>query len=116
MESFLPRSHAMPSSSAPKLEINCSAHFIPWLQTQFISLAFTTYQTNRVFFIGCNEQGRVAAYERLFDKPMGVIEDATTSNLAITAPTTSMAAMAMIPSSADWATIFSWAVVTVMTC
>jgi uncharacterized protein (TIGR03032 family) len=72
MESFLPRSHAMPSSSAPKLEINCSPHFIPWLQTQFISLAFTTYQTNRVFFIGCNEQGGVAARERLFDKPMGM--------------------------------------------
>ncbi|MDZ8023153.1 MAG: TIGR03032 family protein [Nostoc sp. DedQUE11] len=72
MESFLPRSQAMPSLSPPKLEINCSPHFIHWLQKQFISLTFTTYQTNRVFFIGCNEQGRVAAYERLFDKPMGM--------------------------------------------
>jgi protein O-GlcNAc transferase len=72
MESFLPRSHAMPSSSAPKLEINCSPHFISWLQRQFISLAFTTYQTNRLFFIGCNDQGKIAAHERLFDKPMGM--------------------------------------------
>ncbi|BAY79547.1 hypothetical protein NIES25_60320 (plasmid) [Nostoc linckia NIES-25] len=72
MESFLPRSYAMPSSTAPELEINCSPHFIPWLQTQFISLAFTTYQTNRLFFIGCNEQDRVTACERLFDKPMGI--------------------------------------------
>nr|MDZ8063516.1 TIGR03032 family protein [Nostoc sp. EkiNYC01] len=72
MESFLPRSDAMSSSSAPKLEISCSPHFLPWLQTQLISLAFTTYQTNRLFFIGCNEQGRLAAYERLFDKPMGM--------------------------------------------
>ncbi|MGF1934881.1 MAG: TIGR03032 family protein [Nostoc sp. ChiQUE02] len=72
MESFLPGSNAVPGLSAPKLEINCSPHFIPWLQTQFVSLAFTTYQTNRLFFIGCNEQGRVAARERLFDKPMGM--------------------------------------------
>ncbi|MFN6474647.1 MAG: TIGR03032 family protein [Nostoc sp. SerVER01] len=72
MESFLPRTQAMPSLSPPKLEINCSPHFIHWLQKQFISLAFTTYQTNRLFFIGCNEQGRVAAHERLFDKPMGM--------------------------------------------
>ncbi|WP_242062141.1 TIGR03032 family protein [Nostoc punctiforme] len=72
MESFLPRSHAMPSSTAPELEIKCSPHFILWLQTQFISLAFTTYQTNRLFFIGCNEQDRVTACERLFDKPMGM--------------------------------------------
>ncbi|WP_445637749.1 DUF4915 domain-containing protein [Nostoc sp. DSM 114161] len=72
MESFLPRSHAMPSSTAPELEIKYLRHFIPWLQTQFISLAFTTYQTNRLFFMGCNEQDRVSARERLFDKPMGI--------------------------------------------
>ncbi|PHJ71913.1 hypothetical protein VF03_19195 [Nostoc linckia z2] len=72
MESFLPRSYAMPSSTAPELEIKCLPHFIPWLQTQFISLAFTTYQTNRLFFIGCNEQNRVSVKERLFDKPMGM--------------------------------------------
>ena len=58
--------------TVPKLEITCSPHFVPWLQTQFVSLAFTTYQTNRLFFIGCNQQGRVAAHERLFDKPMGM--------------------------------------------
>ncbi|WP_260446898.1 TIGR03032 family protein, partial [Nostoc sp. 2RC] len=72
METFLPRSDAMSSASSPKLDINCSPHFISWLQTQFISLAFTTYQTNRLFFIGCNEQGKLAAHERLFDKPMGL--------------------------------------------
>ncbi|MEH2258541.1 TIGR03032 family protein [Nostoc sp.] len=72
MESFLPRSNPISFSSAPKLEITCSPHLVPWLQTQFVSLAFTTYQTNRLFFIGCNSQGRVAAHERLFDKPMGM--------------------------------------------
>ncbi|WP_256875282.1 TIGR03032 family protein [Nostoc sp. C052] len=72
MESFLPYSNAMPLSSAPKLEIACSSHLVTWLQTHLLSLTFTTYQTNRLFFIGCNEQGRVVAKERLFDKPMGM--------------------------------------------
>ncbi|WP_414570071.1 bluetail domain-containing putative surface protein [Nostoc sp. CCY 9925] len=57
MESFPLYGNAMPSSSAPKLEITCSPHLVTWLQNQFISLAFTTYQTNRLFFIGCNQQG-----------------------------------------------------------
>ena len=43
-----------------------------WLDTQKISLAFTTYQTNRLFLIGCKPDGRLAVNERLFDKPMGL--------------------------------------------
>ncbi|MEH2309282.1 DUF4915 domain-containing protein [Nostoc sp.] len=62
----------MTSLNVPQLKISCSPQLVPWLQKQCISLAFTTYQTNRLFFIGCNKQGKVAAYERLFDKPMGM--------------------------------------------
>lgn len=47
-----------------------------WLQTQAISLACTTYQTNRLFLIGCNSQGGVAVHERLFDKTRGMYADA----------------------------------------
>jgi uncharacterized protein (TIGR03032 family) len=43
-----------------------------WLNTQQISLAFTTYQTNRLFLVGCKPEGRLAVNERLFDKPMGL--------------------------------------------
>ncbi|MBC1241533.1 TIGR03032 family protein, partial [Nostoc sp. 2RC] len=72
MENSLPLSDGISSSNIPKLEINCSPQLASWLQTQGISLAFTTYQSNRLFFIGCNQQGRIAAHERLFDKPMGM--------------------------------------------
>lgn len=58
--------------SLPQLEITCSPQLIAWLQSQCISLAFTTYQTNRLFFIGCTHQSMIAAHERLFDKPMGM--------------------------------------------
>ncbi|MBD2359281.1 DUF4915 domain-containing protein [Tolypothrix sp. FACHB-123] len=72
MENSLPYSDSISSENLPKLEINCSPQLACWLQTQGISLAFSTYQTNRLFFIGCNDQGKIAAHERLFDKPMGM--------------------------------------------
>lgn len=46
-----------------------------WLGTQGISLGFTTYQTNRLFLVGCHPDGRLAVNERLFDKPMGLFAE-----------------------------------------
>jgi uncharacterized protein (TIGR03032 family) len=43
-----------------------------WLQDSGLSLAFTTYQTNRLFLVGCKPEGKLAVHERLFDKPMGL--------------------------------------------
>ncbi|NOS87752.1 MAG: TIGR03032 family protein [Methylococcaceae bacterium] len=43
-----------------------------WLNQQHISLAFSTYQTNRLFLVGCKADGHLAVNERLFDKPMGL--------------------------------------------
>jgi len=59
--------------TTPTLDIQASASLWHWLHDQHISLALTTYQTNRLFFIGCKpEPGRLAIHERLFDKPMGL--------------------------------------------
>jgi uncharacterized protein (TIGR03032 family) len=57
--------------TSPTLAITASEQLADWLHQRQISLAFTTYQTNRLFFIGSNN-GRIAAHERLFDKPMGL--------------------------------------------
>ncbi len=54
------------------LEITCSRHFLSWLQDQEISLAFTTYQTNRLFLIGLKPNGQLSSFERLFDRAMGL--------------------------------------------
>jgi uncharacterized protein (TIGR03032 family) len=43
-----------------------------WLAQQQIGLAFTTYQTNRLFLVGRKADGTLAVNERLFDKPMGL--------------------------------------------
>ena len=63
------------STAATPLLISSTEGFADWLQQQEISLAFTTYQTNRLFLIGCKEDGKLAANERLFDKPMGLFLD-----------------------------------------
>jgi uncharacterized protein (TIGR03032 family) len=46
-----------------------------WLNESQISLVFTTYQTNRLFLVGINPEGRLAVNERLFDKPMGLFAE-----------------------------------------
>ncbi|MDM8553511.1 TIGR03032 family protein [Desulfococcaceae bacterium HSG7] len=54
------------------VEIDVSRHFLQWLYEERISLAFTTYQTNRLFLIGLKPDGALSTFERLFDRPMGL--------------------------------------------
>jgi uncharacterized protein (TIGR03032 family) len=56
-------------------KIHGSAGLWQWLQDTKISFAFTTYQTNRLFMVGCKADGKLAVNERLFDKPMGLFAD-----------------------------------------
>lgn len=59
--------------ASPPLSVASSPDFAPWLATQQLSFAFTTYQTNRLFCVGTDAEGqRLALHERLFDKPMGL--------------------------------------------
>ncbi|GFE68967.1 TIGR03032 family protein [Chroococcus sp. FPU101] len=55
-----------------KLEINTSRQFVPWLAEQNISLAFTTYQAGKVFFIGLQPNGQLSVFERTLDRCMGL--------------------------------------------
>ena len=41
------------------LEIQVSRHFLGWLADAGASLAFTTYQTNRLFLLGMKPDGRL---------------------------------------------------------
>jgi len=58
--------------SKPEVSMVGSDGLWNWLNALQISLGFTTYQTNRLFLIGCKAEGRLAVNERLFDKPMGL--------------------------------------------
>lgn len=55
-----------------KLEINTSRQFTSWLAEQNLSLAFTTYQAGKVFFIGLQPNGQLSVFERTLDRCMGL--------------------------------------------
>jgi uncharacterized protein (TIGR03032 family) len=63
------------ATAADSLNIAASEHLWDWLNATGISIAFTTYQTNRLFLVGRNPERRLAVNERLFDKPMGLYRD-----------------------------------------
>lgn len=62
----------------PWVEINASRQFPNWLAEQRISLAFTTYQAGKLFLIGLQPTGRLSAFERTFNRCMGLWTDGQT--------------------------------------
>lgn len=69
---------ATPSTSAPSLEITASRQFTSWLAEQNLSLAFTTYQAGKVFFIGLQPNGQLSVFERTFERCMGLYAEGST--------------------------------------
>ncbi len=68
-----PPEPAEPAEAPEKgVRVSCSPGFLEWLAAEGIGVAFTTYQTNRLFLVGRDEGGRLAAFERLLDRPMGL--------------------------------------------
>ncbi len=62
----------------PKVELTGSRQFPSWLREQKASLAFTTYQSGKLFLIGLQENGRLSVFERTFNRCMGLWADAQT--------------------------------------
>ena len=62
----------------PKLVIDASRQFPGWLAEQNVSLAFTTYQSGKLFLIGRKPDGRLAVHERTFNRCMGLWADSQT--------------------------------------
>jgi uncharacterized protein (TIGR03032 family) len=54
------------------LEFTASRQFIPWLAEQTLSLALTTYQAGKVFWIGLQPNGQLSVFERTFERCMGL--------------------------------------------
>lgn len=67
-----------PVSAPSELEINASRQFIPWLYEQNLSLAFTTYQAGKVFFIGLQPDNQLSVFERTFNRCMGLYSQGNT--------------------------------------
>ena len=65
-------SHAPSPMTEPKLEITASRLFTSWLAAQGASLAFTTYQAGKLFFVGLNDKGQLAIFNRTLARVMGL--------------------------------------------
>lgn len=68
----------------PVFTLTTSRGFIGWLASTGGSLAFTTYQGGKVFFLGVKPDGKLAVFERSFPRCMGlaVTPDARTLLMA----------------------------------
>lgn len=66
------------TASAPALELLASRHFPGWLQETRVSLAFTTYQTGKLFLVGLQPDGRLSVFERTFNRCLGLWGDGQT--------------------------------------
>ena len=61
--------------SVQKLEFNASRLFTSWLVEHKISLSFTTYQANKLFFVGLDSRQQISIFERTFERSMGLAYD-----------------------------------------
>jgi len=62
----------------PKLELVGSRQFNAWLHELNASLAFSTYQAGKLFLIGLQSDGRLAIFERTFNRCLGLWSDTQT--------------------------------------
>lgn len=69
-------------AATSKLELMGSRQFPDWLAEQQVSLAFTTYQTGKLFFIGLQPDGRLSIFERTFNRAMGLHATAETLHMS----------------------------------
>lgn len=73
MASQLPQ-HS-PAPDEPWVEIYSSREFPGWLASQRVSLAFTTYQAGKLFFLAVKPDGGLSVVERTFNRCMGLWAD-----------------------------------------
>jgi uncharacterized protein (TIGR03032 family) len=60
------------ATAAPALEISTSRQFLPWLAEQKLSVALTTYQVGKLFFLGLKPDDTLSVFERTFNRCMGL--------------------------------------------
>lgn len=62
----------MAENAKPAFEITASRQFTSWMAEQKVSMAFTTYQTGKLFLIGLKPDGNLSVFERTFNRCMGL--------------------------------------------
>lgn len=60
------------ATASPELEITTSRQMLAWLAEQKLSIALTTYQIGKLFFLGLKSNGELSIFERTFNRCMGL--------------------------------------------
>ena len=58
--------------AAEETQISVSRNFYSWLAQQRCSLAFTSYQTGKLFLVGTMGDGRVSFHQQTYQRAMGI--------------------------------------------
>jgi uncharacterized protein (TIGR03032 family) len=66
---------SQPPSSEKPVKISCTRGLADWLLRNRVSLAFTSYQTGRLYLVGVDDQHRVSFHERFLARAMGLWAD-----------------------------------------
>ncbi len=72
MDIAAPEEETATSEDRPRLEFLTSRQFPEWLAEHKLSIAFTTYQAGKLFFVGLQPEGRLSIFERTFSRCMGL--------------------------------------------
>ncbi len=73
-----PTSVAAGAANEPWVQVTGSPRLWGWLAEHQVSLAFTTYQTGKLFLLGRHPEGRLDVFERTFNRAMGLWADGQT--------------------------------------
>jgi uncharacterized protein (TIGR03032 family) len=60
------------TAATPTLEISTSRQMLSWLSEQKLSVALTTYQIGKLYFIGLKPDNGLSVFERSFNRCMGL--------------------------------------------
>ncbi|MBX2856841.1 MAG: TIGR03032 family protein [Rhodobacteraceae bacterium] len=60
------------AAAEPTLSLTTSRLFPSWLAAHNASIAFTTYQAGKVFFVGVNSEQKLSIFERTIERPMAL--------------------------------------------
>lgn len=66
---------SQPTERASPVNISCTRGLAGWLSRNRVSLAFTSYQTGRLYLVGVDAQQRVSFHERFLARAMGLWAD-----------------------------------------
>lgn len=67
-----------PPATPPTFQVQTSRHFAAFLAAQRTSLAFSTYQSGKLFLVGLKPTGELSVFERTFNRCMGLWADGQT--------------------------------------